>query len=62
MRCGAHVCGVLPGELLEWDESGALVRSVPAPHGSTFVSATGDDDGLYLVVADAAGQHLVQLP
>lgn len=61
MRCGVNVCGVKPGEVREWDEQGTLLRTVPAPAGTTIVSATGDRTSLFLVVATATERKLVHV-
>ena len=61
-RCGAHVCGVLPTQVTEWDENGSALRTVPAPASATVVDVTGSTDGLYLLLEGPAGREVKLVP
>lgn len=57
-RCGAHVCGVLPGQVTEWDEHGEVLRTVPAPGSTEVLDVTGSSDGLYLLLDGPEGREV----
>jgi hypothetical protein len=66
-RCGARVCGVFPGAVVLWDAGGELTRTVllgdlGAEPGAQILQATGNREGLYLLLEGPSGKRVMYLP
>lgn len=66
-RCGANVCGVFASAVLEWDDEGAVVRTltrddVGAAADEQIASVTANRHGLYVTLRDEHGVRVVFVP